>query len=161
MGGTLRAAVGAACAIFDDGGRILLVHHSYGRLNWELPGGGAEPGEPPDQTAGRELLEETGIKASIGRLTGVYFELDQAHGAMLHFVFRCRWDPSVVPRAASPEIAEVGYWPLDDLPTPISDFTEVRIRDAWAGRPAAVMTIEARRWRTRSDGPGLPDDHMA
>ncbi|MEA2673920.1 MAG: hypothetical protein QOI92_1112, partial [Chloroflexota bacterium] len=34
-----RVAVGAACAIFDDQGRVLLVHHTYGRLNWEIPGG--------------------------------------------------------------------------------------------------------------------------
>jgi 8-oxo-dGDP phosphatase len=54
---------GAACAIFDSHGRVLLVRHTYGRLNWELPGGGSEPGEGPDETAARELREETGLRA--------------------------------------------------------------------------------------------------
>ncbi len=55
-----HAALGAACVVFDGAGRVLLVHHTYGRRNWELPGGGSEPGEAPDETATRELLEETG-----------------------------------------------------------------------------------------------------
>lgn len=71
-------AVGAACAIFDDRGRILLVRHTYGRLNWELPGGMAIPGEAPDETARRELLEETGMEPTLDRLTGVYFEADHS-----------------------------------------------------------------------------------
>jgi 8-oxo-dGTP pyrophosphatase MutT (NUDIX family) len=35
----------AAAAIFDEHEQVLLVKQSYGRLNWELPGGGVEPGE--------------------------------------------------------------------------------------------------------------------
>jgi len=57
-----RTAMGAACAIFDGDGRILLVHHTYGRLNWELPGGRGEADEAPDETALRELVEETGLE---------------------------------------------------------------------------------------------------
>lgn len=36
--------LGAAAAVFDDRGRVLLVKHSYGPLNWELPGGAVESG---------------------------------------------------------------------------------------------------------------------
>jgi len=125
-----RTALGAACVIFDGGGRVLLVHHTYGRLNWELPGGGSEPDEAPNETATRELLEETGLHAEVDRLTGVYFEPDHDFGPMLHFVFRCRSHDRLDPVASSPEGSEVRYWPLDDLPTPISDFTERRIQDA-------------------------------
>ena len=55
-------SMGGAGALFDDEGRVLLVRHTYGRLNWELPGGGAEPGESPNETAIREILEETGLE---------------------------------------------------------------------------------------------------
>jgi 8-oxo-dGTP pyrophosphatase MutT (NUDIX family) len=142
-----RAALGAACAIFDGQGQVLLVHHTYGRLNWELPGGGAEPGEAPGETATRELLEETGLPAEPERLTGVYFEPGHELGPMLHFVFRCRKPDGAEPFAASLEISEVGYWPLDGLPTPISDFTERRIRDALLDGPVRVVRVEPRLWR--------------
>lgn len=87
----LRAALAAAYVIFDVEGRVLLVHHTYGRMNWELPGGGSEPGEAPDETARRELLEETGLDVELDRLTGVYFEPDNDPEPMVHFVFKCRW----------------------------------------------------------------------
>lgn len=142
-----RTALGAACVIFDGEGRVLLVHHTYGRLNWELPGGGAEPGETPDETAARELLEETGLRAELDRLTGVYYEPDHDFGPMLHFVFRCRWDDQLDPVAASPEVSDARYWPLDDLPTPISDFTERRIRDAVLEGPVHIGRVVSRQWR--------------
>jgi ADP-ribose pyrophosphatase YjhB (NUDIX family) len=142
-----RTAVGAACAIFDDQGRVLLVHHTYGHLNWELPGGLGEEGEAPDETALRELREETGLQAEMERLTGVYLEPNHDFGPMLHFVFRCRWDDRLDPVVSSSEISDVGYWPLDDLPTPISDFTERRIRDALVEGPVQVGRVDSRRWR--------------
>lgn len=142
-----RTALGAACAIFDGEGRVLLVHHTYGRLNWELPGGGAEPGEAPDETARRELLEETSLSAELERLTGVYFEPDHDFGPMLHFVFRCRWHDRLDPIVSSPEVSDVRYWPVDELPTPISDFTERRIQDALLDGPVRIRRVVSRQWR--------------
>ena len=37
--------MGAAAVILNASKQVLLVKHSYGRLNWELPGGAAEAGE--------------------------------------------------------------------------------------------------------------------
>lgn len=142
-----RLAVGAACAIFDGDGRVLLVRHTYGRLNWELPGGLGERGESPSEAAARELFEETGIRAEIDRLTGVYHDPYHDFGPMLHFVFRCAWRPEFEPTPSSPEIGETGYWPLDALPRPMSDFTERRIRDALQDGPVAVERIGRREWR--------------
>jgi 8-oxo-dGTP diphosphatase len=142
-----RVAVGAACAVFDGEGRVLLVHHTYGRYNWEIPGGLVEAGESPNDGALRELVEETGLVGSLVRLTGVYLEPAHDLGPMLHFVFRCVAEPAIQPRPSSPEISEVGFWPLDGLPKPISDFTERRIRDALRVGAAAVGRIDERRWR--------------
>ena len=139
--------MGAACAIFDRDGRVLLVHHTYGPLNWEIPGGLVEPDEAPHEAATRELLEETGLRGELDRLTGVYFEPGHALGSMLHFVFRCQANGGFPPVPSSAEISEVGWWPVEDLPTPISDFTERRIRDAMRDGPATVERIGPRQWR--------------
>src|SRR5690349_23837043 len=62
-----RVATGAANVVTDGEGRVLLVHHTYGPLNWELPGGLGEANETPAENAARELREETGLIA--GSLT--------------------------------------------------------------------------------------------
>ena len=46
-----------------DDGRVVLVEqyrHGTGEISLEIPGGMVDPGERPEETAARELLEETG-----------------------------------------------------------------------------------------------------
>jgi 8-oxo-dGTP pyrophosphatase MutT (NUDIX family) len=142
------ANIGAACALFDLAGRVLLVRHTYGRLNWELPGGACLPGEEPAAGARRELEEEAGLNVGGGRLSGVYFEPGHERGPTLHFVFRLERPIGVEPVARPPEIDAVGWFALDDLPAPISDFTELRARDALRDRVAYAVVPE-RQWRTQ------------
>jgi 8-oxo-dGTP pyrophosphatase MutT (NUDIX family) len=56
----------------DRGGRILLFRARLASRSpqdwWELPGGGMEPGESYQQTAVRELAEETGLIVSPGQV---------------------------------------------------------------------------------------------
>lgn len=141
------ANIGSAAAIFDDRGRVLLVRHTYGHFNWEIPGGIALPGEPPSVAAQRELREETGLDQPEGELSGVYYEPNHSFGPALHFVFRVAWDTSQAPEAMPPEIGEVGWFATDALPTPMSDFTERRIDDARSDG-VAYRVITERKWRT-------------
>jgi 8-oxo-dGTP diphosphatase len=60
----------AAYAVIVDDGRVLLSHGSDGS-GWQLPGGGMEAGETPEQTAIRELREETGYDVELDALLGV------------------------------------------------------------------------------------------
>jgi len=96
-----RVALGAAAAILDDAGRILLVRHGYGRQNWELPGGVAMPGESPEDTAIREVAEETGLTVVAERITGVYAEPGHRLGPAMHFVILCHREPA----GTSPRLA--------------------------------------------------------
>jgi 8-oxo-dGTP diphosphatase len=45
--------IGAAAVILDSEERVLLVKHSYGKNNWDLPGGKAEDNESAEETAKR------------------------------------------------------------------------------------------------------------
>lgn len=51
----------------DESGRVLLCETQF-KSDWELPGGIVEPFEPPRVGAIREVREELGIDAPIGRL---------------------------------------------------------------------------------------------
>jgi 8-oxo-dGTP diphosphatase len=140
------AAIGAACAIFDSAGRVLLVRHTYGKLNWEIPGGNALVDEEPAAAAARELAEETGLRVSGGALTGVYYERAHWAGPMLHFVFRFVAPEGASPVPHPPEIGAVGWFELNALPVPMSDFTEQRIADA-LGAVTAYRLVTGRAWR--------------
>lgn len=140
--------LGAASVITDDRGRVLLVHHAYGELNWEIPGGALEARESADAAAVREFLEETGALIEIERLTGVYWEPAWGVAGGHHFVFRTRLaagspPPTVADRA---EISELGWFARGELPRPISDFTVRRIDDALSKTPAGVFVVPARTW---------------
>ncbi|REE68747.1 ADP-ribose pyrophosphatase YjhB (NUDIX family) [Paenibacillus taihuensis] len=119
--------VGAAAVILDAEGRILLVKHNYGKFNWEIPGGLSEKDESAEDTAKREVFEETGLEVTVGRLTGVYYE--SAHD-MHHFAFICTINDNQEPQPDAKEVTECKYFSIDDLPRPISDFTVKRIQEA-------------------------------
>lgn len=68
----------ARVLIIDDNGRTLLFasEDEAGRTFWYPPGGGSEPGESAEETARREVREETGLRdvrltAEIGRRRGL------------------------------------------------------------------------------------------
>ena len=61
---------GSVTVVRDASGAVLLQHRSDGR--WGLPGGLMELGESCEETARRELWEETGVEADELRLLGVY-----------------------------------------------------------------------------------------
>lgn len=62
----------AAYAVVERRGKILLTHWRRGHLHgWTLPGGGIDPGEDPRDAVVREVMEETGLEAKVGRLLGV------------------------------------------------------------------------------------------
>ena len=51
---------GVKC-LLTDGELILLVRHTYGRREWDLPGGSRRRGEPALTAARREMREELGV----------------------------------------------------------------------------------------------------
>ena len=71
VGHGLLLIPGVTGLVYDDAGRILLVHESeVGK--WAPPGGAVEPGEAPYDAVVREVSEETGLAVEPIALRGVF-----------------------------------------------------------------------------------------
>ncbi len=83
-----------------------------------------EDGEPAWEAMKRECREEIGVEVE-GPLAGVYF---LSHRNAYGFIFRAT-SMSGVPAPDGEEIDEIGYFGLERLPSPMSNFTIQRIED--------------------------------
>lgn len=118
--------VGANVLLLDARRRRLLLQRRTDNGLWGLLGGGMEPGETLEQTARREVMEESGLEMGPLTLFGVY------SGEALHYTYPNGdevYDVNVVyvatvrrgvPRTDPDEGYELRYFPLDKLPADIS-----------------------------------------
>lgn len=73
---TVRAAGGIVRRQTVDGWELLLVHRPR-YDDWSLPKGKADDGETDEETALREVEEETGLRCLLGQAAGVTRYRDQ------------------------------------------------------------------------------------
>jgi ADP-ribose pyrophosphatase YjhB (NUDIX family) len=138
--GYITPKVGAEAAIFDDGGRILLVRRSDDGL-WCLPCGWVEPNESPEEAAVREAREETGLEIQARQLVGVFTRKPNV-GYGPHTAIAVVYLCDVVggtPQPRSHEVLEVRHWRIEDVP----GWHELHQRYAEAAHSA---------WRAREAG---------
>lgn len=118
----------ASSAIVERDGRYLLIRRRNPPAAdlYAFPGGRAEPGETPAQTAIRELLEETGLVGTNPRLFATYdLKPEMEDRADLHF-FLSVFLVDVVGYAeaiADSDAADAAWYSLDEiemLPVPPS-----------------------------------------
>ena len=137
---TPKIAVNAV--VFNGKGEVLLAKRTDNGL-WCLPGGHVDVGETLVQACLRELQEETGLKAEVEKLVGVYSDtknsLHISQGPEWHTIrvsFLCKVVGGTI--APSEETSEIGYFDVNHLPPLITDHAQ-RVKDALAGRPQAVI----------------------
>jgi 8-oxo-dGTP pyrophosphatase MutT (NUDIX family) len=118
--------LGVRALVMDDGGRVLLVRHTY-RAGWHLPGGGVGRGESAEEALRRELLEEVGVtpRGDLA-LFGAYVNF---HEYKSDHVLVYRVPAYDIGPSESPEIAEHAFFPADDPPTDISPGTARRLAE--------------------------------
>ena len=119
----------ASSAILERNGRLLLIRRRNPPAAdmFAFPGGRAEEGESPEQTALREFFEETGIEARDPVLFATYdLKTEKANGMIeTHFllsVFRVSADASSE-AIAGDDAVDQGWYTLEEiraLPVPAS-----------------------------------------
>lgn len=99
------------------GDKILLVRRGREpyKGQWSLPGGFVSAGETVEAATLRELLEETGLRGSIGPLVGVYSDPRRDPRGptcgVVHFVHAAAGEP-----VGQDDADEARFWPLDSPP---------------------------------------------
>lgn len=115
--------VGAGVAVLR-GQEVLLIRRRDNGL-WDIPGGGKGRLEHPQRAARRELREETGLHVGRLRKLGVWpHQHTYPDGNVVDWTTHIFVADYVTGTpAAADDASEVGWWPLDALPTEISAVT--------------------------------------
>jgi ADP-ribose pyrophosphatase YjhB (NUDIX family) len=99
-----------------EAGRVLLVRRAWEPRagSWCLPAGFMEAGEHPEQSAVRELQEETGVIAQLTGLFGVYAGFDDPRVRAVLILYT--GIATGGDQRAGDDAVELGWFPLDELP---------------------------------------------
>ncbi|MFC9059120.1 NUDIX hydrolase [Streptomyces sp. NPDC057074] len=117
-------SVSVAGVVVRDDGRVLAIRRADNGT-WEPPGGVLELEERPEDGTVREVLEETGIRVSVERLTGVYKNMSRGVVAL---VFLCR--PEAGTERTSNESTAVRWLSPREVEDVMGEVYAVRVLDA-------------------------------
>jgi 8-oxo-dGTP diphosphatase len=116
---------GAFGIIFDNTKKQVLLVKRRDMPIWVLPGGHMEKDEQPEQTAIREVKEETGYQVEILKKVGKY---SYNNSDKINYTYTCK----IIGGKAtlSNESKSIEYFDLDALPDLISPYAPKMIKDA-------------------------------
>jgi ADP-ribose pyrophosphatase YjhB (NUDIX family) len=126
--------MGVRGVVVDGEGRVLLVRHTYVG-GWHLPGGGVGIGESAGAALARELGEEAAVRlAAPPVLHGLFHHPQFWRGDHVAVYVVRAFVRDAAPRRSA-EIAETGFFALDDLPAGTTDGTRRRLAEVLDGAP--------------------------
>ncbi len=131
-----KIRLGCSALIRDESGEKILLTQRADNGQWCLPGGGVDPGESVEEAIIREIDEETGLKARVTRLIGVYSDphklVEYPDGNKVQIV-ALSFEAEIIggELALSNETTDFGYFTLAEIVKMdvLLNHTE-RIRDA-------------------------------
>jgi ADP-ribose pyrophosphatase YjhB (NUDIX family) len=123
----------AGILVRDDDGRVLLVRRKYDPFAglWTMPAGFIEYGETAEETAVRELEEETGLVIAVDRVNAVETCRDDPRGDSVFVLYEGRVEGGSL--RAGDDADEADFFALDSLPE-IAFACQRRILGRLAGR---------------------------
>lgn len=116
--------------VINEKHEVLLLQGVISDGKWSLPGGGIMRRESAVSAARRELLEETGIDAAEKEFSFVrVLEKSDTKASYRAPLFMLRTKSSALPKIPVNqwEIAHLGWFKIDALPSPLSPLTEVAL----------------------------------
>lgn len=115
---TVRPVTAAVRIILLQDNQVLMLRQTY-RSGWHFPGGMVDKGETLQEAAQREAREEVGATClTKPQLFGIFSNFSEGKSDHIA-VFICD-DVSVMPLQDQWEIAEIRWFPLNDLPSDAS-----------------------------------------
>jgi 8-oxo-dGTP pyrophosphatase MutT (NUDIX family) len=130
--------LGIRAACFDRDGRVFLIRHTYVR-GWYFPGGGVEPGETMEESLGRELMEEGGIRLDApAPLFGMYLNRHVSRRDHVGLYVSREWTQVAPPKVPNMEIAEVGFFAPEALPGGTTAGTRRRLAEIAGAMPRSA-----------------------
>ena len=118
-------------------GSVLLIRHTY-VPGWQLPGGGVEIGETAQHALERELAEECElVLTGPAELRSVHF--NRLSSRRDHVLFYLVTDfRALKPKMPDHEIAEAGFFRLDQLPDNTTPATRRRLAEVFEAARVSV-----------------------
>jgi 8-oxo-dGTP pyrophosphatase MutT (NUDIX family) len=110
---------GVKCVLTHDG-RVLLVQHTYGHREWDLPGGSMRRGEAPVAAARREMEEELGVQLDDLRLLGEIRARPYRARDRIHCFEAELGSPELT--IDEGELQTAGWFPRDQLPPDVGRY---------------------------------------
>ena len=113
-------------AVFDAGGRLLMVRELADQGRWTLPGGWADVNQTASECAVREVLEESGYVVRADKLALLHDRARQGHHpagpfSIYKLFFLCTLvEDAPVATGANIETADARFWAEHEIPAELS-----------------------------------------
>lgn len=146
-------SIGCAGVVIRDG-KALLVQRGQNPFagSWQIPGGYAEHDEPLTEAVEREVFEEAGIGATVRDVVAFRHSVGGGIGGPttnIYVIFRLEPTGDEEPKCDNDEIADVGFYTLDEM----ASMEAVQGLSRWAIEKA-LGCEESQGLRPEQDGPG-------